>query len=131
MKTYLAAYYDPEYYEPSAFFWGAVIFLAVFVVCFFIWKAFEWVRSRAALRGGKESSQPETTKDSWDQAISRPAADCNYVSLMGGGSEFGGLEGMSEREQEYFFATYGPRKVRKEMKKRLLAREQKERDRST
>jgi hypothetical protein len=31
---------------------------------------------------------------------------------------------MSEREQEEFFSTYGPRKVRKAMKARRKAREQ-------
>ena len=83
MKTYIAAHYDPEYYDPSTFFWGVLIFLAVFVACFFIWKAIEWLRSRTALRGRNETSQPEAAKDSWEQAISRPTADYNYVSLMG------------------------------------------------
>lgn len=129
MKTYLVAYYYPD--DSSTLFSGTLIFLAVFVLGFSLWKAIEWLRNRAALHRRKATSQPESTKGSWDQAISRPAADHNYASFMGEGSELGGLAGMSRREQEYLFATYGPRKVRKEMKQRLRARQQKDRERGS
>ena len=128
MKTYIAATDYPEN-EFSTFFWGALIFLAVVVSCFFLWKAVEWLRSRMAFHGRATTSRAETTKDYWEQAISRPAADHNYASLMGAGSEMGGFEGMTQREQEILFSTYGPRKIRKEMKQRRRAREQKARER--
>jgi hypothetical protein len=41
----------------------------------------------------------------------------------------GGLAGLTRREQEILFSKYAPRKVRKEMKQRLRAREEKERGR--
>jgi hypothetical protein len=124
MKAYMAAV-EPDY-EFDTFFWGALIFLAVFVLGFALWKAFEWLRSRIESHRGAAPTQLETPKDSWDQAISRPAGDRIHDSLIGEG-DMGGLAGMNQREQEIFFSTYAPRKVRKEMKQRLRAREEKER----
>jgi hypothetical protein len=107
----------------------ALIFLAIFLSCFALWKAFEWLRNRIASHRGASPRQPEPPKDSWDRAISRPAGDRNWVAPMGMSGEMGGLGGMTQREQEILFSTYGPRKVRKEMKQRLRAREEKERGR--
>jgi hypothetical protein len=66
-----------------------------------------------------EAWPPEAT---WDQTISSALADhrIDFVHSVG----LGGLEGMTQREQEEFFSTYAPRKVRKAMKQRQKAREQ-------
>jgi len=119
MGTYVAARYYPGYeFEISTLFWGALILVALVVACLFAWKAIQWLLNRRKFDGAAdEGEHPEDPKDPWAQAISRPLADHHY------GDE-GGLGGMSQREQEQLFSTYAPRKVRKEMKRRLRAREQ-------
>jgi hypothetical protein len=127
VRTYVAKPV-PDVDEFSTFLWWTLIFLALFLSCFALFKAIEWLRNRRALRSGAATSQPETAKDPWDQAInSRPAGDRTWTTPME--RDMGGLGGMTQREQEILFSTYGPRTVRKEMKQRLRAREQKERDR--
>lgn len=126
MATSIAADFNPEG-DFANFFWGGLIILAVFLVGFALWKAVEFVRDRMEDRSAATPIQLENTKDPWEHAVSRPVEDRNYASLMGEGSDMGGLAGMNQREQEIFFSTYAPRRVRKEMKQRLRAREQKER----
>jgi hypothetical protein len=116
-------------YEPDAFaigymFWGTLIFLAIFVACFFAHKALRALLDRRTVGSQTEHDiAPEIAGDSWaDKAISRPSADRNHAAFFGG--DTGGMESMSEREQELLFSTYAPRKVRKAMKERRKAREQ-------
>src|SRR5262245_59746050 len=65
---------------------------------------------------------PKVPEATWDQTISSALADhrIGFVHSVG----LGGLEGMTQREQEEFFSTYASRKVRKAMKQRQKAREQ-------
>jgi hypothetical protein len=127
MTTLTAADFNPEG-DFSNFFLGGLIVLAVFLVGFALWKAYEYLRDRMAERSDAEPIQIENTKDQWEQAISRPDGDLNYASLIGE-SDLGGLGGMTRREQEILFSTYAPREVRKEMKQRLRARDEKNRGR--
>lgn len=126
MTTYLAKPV-PDGEDFTSFLWGTLIFLALFVSCFALWKAAEWFRNRRELRTGARASRPEATKDPWDKAIySRPDGDVNWTVP---GAEMGGLGGMTQREEEELFSTYGPREVRMEMKQRRRARERRARER--
>jgi hypothetical protein len=107
-----------HYFDIDTLFWGALIFLALFLSFFFAWKAIEWLRNRRKFDG----TAVEESKDPWDHAISRPAAD--YYWDVGSFGGEGGLGSMNQREQEELFSTYAPRKVRKAMKQRRTAREQ-------
>lgn len=109
----------------STLFWGALVFLALFVSCLLVWKAIERLRNNLRKFDGAPADEghPKDPKDPWDQAISRPPADHNWVEGLGGG-DLGGLGSMSQREQEDLFSTYAPRRVRKEMQRRRTAREQ-------
>ena len=105
----------------DALYWVFWIIPPLVVSLFLAWKAIEWLRDRREFDG----TAVEESKDPWDQAISRPAADNNWGPASGGfGGELGGLGSMSQREQEELFSTYAPRKVRKEMQRRRKAREQ-------
>jgi len=105
----------------DALYLGAWIIPPLVLSLFFAWKAIEWLRDRGKVDG----TAVEESKNPWDQAISRPAADNNWGPALGGvGGELGGLGSMSQREQEELFSTYAPRKVRKEMQRRRRAREQ-------
>jgi hypothetical protein len=112
----------------STLFWGAVIFVALVVSCLLILKALAWLRHKLEKSDGAavKVERPEAPKGSWEQAISRPEADHNHVPGLGGGSDLGGFEGLTQSEQEYLFSTYAPRKVRKAMKQRRKAREQRQ-----
>jgi hypothetical protein len=113
MEMYAAKY--PDGYEFPI--WGVLIFLALFVSSLLAWKAVEWLRNRGKSDAvAQEGGDPEIHQKPWDQADSRTSPDLYF---RGEWSEFGG---MNQREQEEFFSTYGPRKVRKAMKKRREAR---------
>jgi len=134
MEMYAA--HDPAGYDfpISTLFWGALVFVALFVCCFFAWKAIEWLRTRGKVRSevaeGRVPKVPKVPKvpgdpsESWaTQAISRPSGDRHYWE-MGSSGGLGVPEYMSQREQEEFFSTYAPRKVRKAMRASWKAREQ-------
>jgi hypothetical protein len=117
----------PDGEDFTSFFWGTLVFLALFVACFALWKTVEWARHRKELRTDAVTSQPRVTDDPWDKAVhSRPDGDVNWTAP---GAELGGLAGMTQREQEDLFSTYGPRAVRIEMKQRRRARELRARER--
>ena len=124
MTTYMAERYANHANE-LPFTWVALIVLAILLSCFALWKASAWVRDRLALRCEASPNGSALTKDPWDEAVSRPPGDRTAPLL--GESDLGGLGGMTQREQEILFSTYAPRKVRKEMRQRLRARERRER----
>jgi hypothetical protein len=113
--------YTTDDFSASTLFWGALIFVGLFIVCLLGWKSFQWLRDRwLDSRPVADQVHVEIYQDpaeSWAcQAVSRPAGDnCE--------AEFGGFAGMSEREQEAFFSTYAPRKVRRAMRARRRSRE--------
>jgi|SRR3954451_3105990 hypothetical protein len=109
---YPAAYDFPI----STLIWGALIFIGLFVICLLIGKAIGWLRNRWTVQVEGHIEIPQDPSERWaSQAISRPSGD--YY-----GDELGGFGGMSQREQEEFFSTYAPRKVRRVMRARCRSR---------
>jgi hypothetical protein len=116
--------YEPDDFAIGHLFWGTLIFLAISVACFFAIRALRALLDRRTAGSEAEhDGAPEIAGDSWaDKAISRPPGDRNHAARFG--ADLGGMESMSEREQELLFSTYAPRKVRKAMKQRRKMREQ-------
>src|ERR1700742_2990121 len=79
-----AAMENHDYYVIiDALYWVFWIIPPLVVSLFLAWKAIEWLRDRREFDG----TAVEESKDPWDQAISRPAADNNWGPASGG---FGG-----------------------------------------
>jgi hypothetical protein len=119
--------YGPHDLPISNLAWGAVTFVAFVALLLLARKAIGRLRGKLGKSDvpAVEDERPQQPKDSWDNAISRPPADHNWVEGLGS-CDLGGLEGMTQREQEDLFATHAPRKVRKAMKQRQRAREQRQ-----
>lgn len=93
----------------------------------------KWLRKRKksdAVEAEAEHFALEVPPDTYDQALLRTAMNQRAGFLQQ--VELGALNGMTEREKEEFFSSYGPSEVRKEMRRRLKAREdaKKRRDKS-
>lgn len=86
---------------------------------------FEWLRIRKksdAVDAEPDGVAAEALNDAWG---CEPEVT-NYRIDFFGMDDLGGLNGMSQREEEEFFSTYGPtRKMRKEMPRRVKARQDK------
>lgn len=114
--------YEPDDFAIGNLFWGSLIFIAIFGVCFFSVMAVRRLLDRRPADSAT-IGPPETGVDPWaDNVISRPHNDVNHAPWSGG--DTGGFEGMTQREQEIFFSTYAPRKVRKAMRQRRKLRDQ-------
>jgi len=88
---------------------------------------FEWLRNRRkseAVEAEPDVFALEGMPDDWDEwhqgGMQYPVDDeVGFIDAIG----LGALNGMTEREREEFFSIYGPSKVRKQMRRRLKARE--------
>jgi len=67
-----------DYVGIFTFLSGALMILTFLMFCFLVWRAVLWLRDRRNLDDGAVADIEEL-KDPWDQAISRPAADNNWV----------------------------------------------------
>ena len=116
--------YEPDDFAIDRLFWGSLVFVAIFVVCFFsVIAVRRLLDRRKGDRNAIDHDSAGITRDYWiDHAISRPCDDVNHAPWSGG--DAGGFEGMNQREQEMFFSTYAPRKVRKAMRQRQKMRDQ-------
>jgi hypothetical protein len=129
MEVFARPVYGPHDPPISDLAWGAVALVAVVALLLLTRKAIGRLRGKLRKSDGPavEGERPQQPKDSWDNAISRPPADHNWVEGLGSG-DLGGLGGMTQREQELLFSTHAPRKVRKTMNQRRRAREQRQCD---
>ena len=119
-------------YDIDTLFWGALIFLAVFVCCLLVWKAIDRLHNGTKFDGGgavnrqRVSATPERSTAQFRPVTKPPRRQTELVdgATVEGGHvkdpEDGPLvdslldrAGFSEREEEEFLLTYGPRKVRK------------------
>jgi hypothetical protein len=125
MEVFARPVYGPHDPPISDLFWGAVGLVALVALLLLARKAIGWLRGKLRKPDSPavDDVGPQQPKDAWDNAISRPPADHNWVEGLGSG-DLGGFGGMTQREQELLFSTNAPRKVRKAMKQRQRAREQ-------
>jgi hypothetical protein len=111
-------------YDIDTLFWGALIFLALFVSCLLAWKAIERLRNRrkfddgAAVAGGRtrdtkarRDTTPEIGLDPNDRVFNRVLQEQWRLH------DHPDMAGMNQHESEEYLLAFGPRKVRKAIKK--------------
>jgi hypothetical protein len=123
MEMY-AAHYPRGYDFPiSTLFWGALIFVALVASFLVVGNAIGWLRNptKTVVR---PRPQPRVSTLDGEQMTEPFVPETKPFVPQGFGRALGDdMAGFSEREEEEFLLTYGPRKVRKAIRERRNARD--------